>query len=97
MKFRVLPHAQRDIHEIDDWVLENFGPVFAERTEARLYGTFALLADYPQMGIVRIDVSKRSVRFFCLKPYWIVYKPGAPLEIHRVYHSARDLARLRHT
>jgi len=94
MKYRVLPRAQQDIREIDDWVLENFGPAFADRTEADLYSTFDLLSDYPQMGNARPDVDRRAVRFFLLKPYWIVYKPGAPLEIHRVYHSARDLARM---
>jgi plasmid stabilization system protein ParE len=94
MKYRVLPRAQQDIRDIDDWVLENFGPGYADKTAADLYDTFDLLADYPQMGIARPDLDKRPVRFFLFKPYWIVYKPGTPLEIHRVYHSARDLSRL---
>jgi hypothetical protein len=34
------------------------------------------------------------VRFLFLKPYWIVYQPGTPLLIHRIYHAARDLNRL---
>ena len=62
MKYRVLPDAQQDIRGIDDWVLENFGPVYADKTAANIYGTFNLLTDYPQMGIARPDLDKRPVR-----------------------------------
>ena len=95
MKFRVLPDAQQDLQNIDDWVVEHFGADFADRTQAKLYDTFHLLADFPQMGHLRPEIDSRSVRFFFLKPYWIVYQSGTPLLIHRVYHAARDLNRLR--
>ena len=94
MKYRILPDAQQDIQEIDDWVVENFGTEFADRTQAKFYHTFDLLTDFPQMGHMRPDIDLRPVRFFFVKPYWIVYQPGAPLLIHRVYHAARDLSRL---
>jgi len=94
MKYRVLPDAQADLEEIDDWVLENFGPAFADQTQGKLYGTFEILTNFPHMGQMRPDVTSHPVRFFSLKPYWIVYETGTPLLIHRVYHSARDLARL---
>jgi plasmid stabilization system protein ParE len=94
MKYRVLAEAQQDIHEIDDWLVEHFGPGFADRTQAKLYDTFDRLTEFPQMGQLRPDLEGRPVRFFFLKPYWIVYQPGTPLLIHRVYHAARDLNRL---
>jgi plasmid stabilization system protein ParE len=97
VKYRVLPDAQRDIHDIDDWVVEHFGAEFADRTQAKLYDTFDLLTDFPQMGSLRPDIESRPVRFFLLKPYWIVYQPGTPLLIHRIYHAARDLNRLSFT
>jgi len=94
MKYRVLPNAQQDLREIDNWVFENFGIDFANETEANLHNTFDLLADFPEMGSLRHDVTRTPKRFFLLKPYWIVYEPGTPLLIHRIYHSARDLHRL---
>jgi len=46
------------------------------------------------MGRLRTDIEIRPVRFFLLKPYWIVYQPGTPMLVHRIYHAARDLNRL---
>ena len=94
MKYSVLPDAQQDIQDIDDWVVEHFGPTLADRTQEKLYDTFDLLAQFPHMGHPRPDIDSRPVRFFLLNPYWIVYQPGTPLLIHRIYHAARDLNRL---
>lgn len=94
MNYRVLPSAQQDIHEIDDWVFEHFGPELANRTQTKLYDTFDLLTEFPHMGHPRPDIESRPVRFLALKPYSIVYQPGTPLLIHRIYHAARDLKRL---
>jgi plasmid stabilization system protein ParE len=95
VKYRVLPDAQLDIHDIDDWVVEHFGTDLADSTQAKLYDTFDLLTEFPEMGRLRPDIESRPVRFFLLKPYWIVYQPGTPLLIHRIYHAARDLNRLK--
>ena len=84
MKVRVVPSAWRDLTEIEDWVTENFGGEFADRTNARLFKAFSLLADFPGMGRPRHDVTDHPVRFFLVKPYWIVYEPGSPLLLHRV-------------
>ena len=94
MKYRVLPDAQRDIHDIDDWVVEHFGAEFADRTQAKLYDTFDLLTDFPQMGSLRPDIESRPVASSCSSPTGSSYQPGTPLLIHRIYHAARDLNRL---
>ena len=88
------PTPSRIIHDIDDWVFEHFGPDLADRTQAKLYDTFDLLTEFPQMGHLRPDIESRPVRFLAVSPYWIVYQPGTPLLIHRIYHAARDLNRL---
>jgi plasmid stabilization system protein ParE len=94
VKYRVLPDAQQDIQDIDDWLIEHFGPHIADRTQAKLYDTFDRLTEFTQMGHLRPDIIAKPVRFFHLKPYWIVYQPGTPMLIHRIYHAARDLTRL---
>ena len=94
MKYCVLPDAQQDIQDIDDWVVEHFGKDFADSTQAKLYDTFDLLTEFPGMGRQRPEIESRPVRFFLLQPYWIVYQPGTPMLVHRIYHAARDLNRL---
>jgi plasmid stabilization system protein ParE len=94
MSVRVTPAAFADLEDIDDYVTENFGPSRAIETRQYLFKTFELLAVHPGMGHARPDVLAKPVRFFHLKPYWIVYQPGTPLLIHRIYHAARDLNRL---
>jgi len=64
VKVRVLPSAWRELTEIEDWVTENFGGEFADRTNARLFKAFSLLADFPGMGRPRHDVTDHPVRFF---------------------------------
>jgi plasmid stabilization system protein ParE len=52
----VVADAQHDIQELSDWVVEHSGPDFADKTEARLYDTFDLLTQFPQMGCLRADI-----------------------------------------
>jgi len=94
MSYILLPDAQQDFRDIGDWVFEQFGLAFAERTEANLYETFGLLAKYPHIGRAIPDVLPSPFRFFHLRPYWIAYEPGKTLLIHRIFHAARDLNRL---
>jgi plasmid stabilization system protein ParE len=92
--YRVLPAALDDIAEIDLWSIEHFGASVADKTQAKLFATFGLLAQSPHLGQQRPDITARPVRFFSLNPFWIVYEPASPLLIHRVFHAARDLTRL---
>jgi plasmid stabilization system protein ParE len=94
MRFRVLHGALDDIDELTSWVEEHHGLSFALSTRGDIFATFDLLTKFPHLGRVRPETTNRPVRFFLLKPYWIVYEPGDPLLIHRVLHGARDLSRL---
>jgi plasmid stabilization system protein ParE len=94
MNVRILPAAIQDLDEIDSYLGQNFGPSTAGQVSAKLFHTFQLLEDFPDLGRPRQDVTSRPIRFFLVKPYWILYEPGNPLIIHRVFHAARDLARL---
>ncbi len=94
MKYRILPSAFKDLEDVDTYVFETFGASHAIDTQSRLFDTFDLHADFQHMGRTRPDIVRVPKRLFALKPYWIVYEPGSPLLIHRVYHSARDLRRM---
>jgi plasmid stabilization system protein ParE len=94
MNLRILPAAIQDLDEIDSYLGETFGKSTAAQVSAKLFHIFQLLDDFPDMGRSRQDVTSQPIRFFLVKPYWILYEPGNPLTIHRVFHAARDLARL---
>jgi plasmid stabilization system protein ParE len=94
VNYRLLPAAISDLADIDLWSLEHFGSTVADKTQNRFFTTFELLAESPHLGRERADVTSRPVRFFFLKPFWIVYEPSVPLLIHRVFHAARDLSRI---
>jgi plasmid stabilization system protein ParE len=61
VKYRVLPDAQNDIQDIDDWVFEHFGADLGDETQAKLHDTFNLLTEFPQMGRLRPDIESRPV------------------------------------
>ena len=54
-----------------------------------------MLAKNPQLGHRRPDLTDKPVRFWPEGPYMIVYDSGPrPIEIVRVIHGARDLAKM---
>ena len=94
MRVRILPAALDDLIDIDKYVSGNFGRDKADQTYMRLFQMFNQLTEFPGMGRPRPDVTDRAVQFFLLKPYWIIYEPGMPLLILRIYHAARSLKHL---
>lgn len=94
MKFIVLPAAQSDLHQIDDWVTSNFGAAAAAKADAELYGAFDLLAQFQQLGKQRPEIAESRFRFYSVWPSWIIYEPGDPLLIHRVFPARTDIQNL---
>jgi len=92
VRFRVAPDAYDDLGQIEDWVSEHFGPLYAAKTHASLFAQFEMLVDFPHMGLQRPDISSRPIRFLFSGHYWIVYELDIPLIIHRIIHAARDLS-----
>ena len=90
MSFLILPAALSDLREIETWVVEHFGASFAIRTEARLFKTFELLYQFPNLGRTRPEVTSRSIRFYFFEHFWIAYTTGEVTLIHRIFHANRD-------
>ncbi len=91
MKFRLLPRAQNDLRSIDNWIVEKFGETAADNAQRKLYETFEVLAKFQDMGHSRPDVTSKPLLFFSQSPNWIIYSPGQPLLIHRVFPARMDL------
>ena len=53
------------------------------------------LAEFPRTGHFREDLADKSLRFWPVYSYLIVYRPESrPLQIIRVLHGARDVRRI---
>jgi antitoxin ParD1/3/4/toxin ParE1/3/4 len=56
---------------------------------------FELLADNPEIGHLREDLTDRPVKFWSVFSYLVAYDPARdPLRIVAVVHGARDVERL---
>ena len=59
---------------------------------ARFLEVFRLLAENPEAGHFRDDLTSRAVRFFPVYSYMVVYISGSrPVEIARILGAAQDL------
>lgn len=89
MKVHILPAALADLDDIDSYLIENFGVRRANEAHTKLFETFSLLSEFPNLGHPRPDITLKPVRFFHLKPCWIVYEAAGQIIVHRVYHASR--------
>ena len=94
--YRVAARAVEDLHQIWDYYAGEAGEGIADQQLDRLYHRFQLLAEQPYMGVARPrfdpDIRSHAVpntRFI------IFYFPrGYGIEVARVIHGSRELARL---
>jgi plasmid stabilization system protein ParE len=94
MNYRLLNPAIDDLEHIESWVASNFGEASAARASRKLTEIFVLLAAFQQLGIERTDITDRPVRLFASSHNWIIYEPGDPLLIHRIFPAALDIETL---
>jgi len=86
--------ALADLEEILGYIAED-KPGAAERVGERFASTFDALAMNPAMGHVREDLMARSVRFWPVYSYLVVYRAETkPLQVLRVLSGYRDIAAL---
>ena len=53
------------------------------------------LAEFPELGHLREDLTDKPVKFWPFKwHYLIIYKPSSPIEIVRVLSGFRDIINL---
>lgn len=90
---RLSPRAERDL--LDIWlVIAEDREDAADRFLDRLYEQCQTLAEYPQMGRRRDQLSP-GVRSFAVGNYVIFYRPREEgIEVARVLAGQRDLPRL---
>jgi len=86
--------ARADLSEIAEFIRQD-SPGAARKVVESLRDAMSKLAGMPEMGHVREDLARVSLRFWPVFSYLIVYRPETrPLQILRVLHGARDVRRL---
>ncbi len=92
-RFRISQKADQDLEDI--WVYHaQKDNLAADRLLALILDKFPMLAQFPEIGKARHELSK-ELRSFPVKPYVIFYKQVKDtIEIVRVLHQSRDIESL---
>lgn len=92
--FRLSLEASQDLVEIYEYIAQDSVDA-AERVRLELLDAMEGLAEMPGKGHRREDLTKRTVRFWTVGSYQIIYKPKSrPLEIVAVLHGKRHIRRV---
>lgn len=91
--YTATPAARHDLFNIWRFIARD-NPEAADRIEAEIRNAFIFLSKTPQAGHVRKDLTTKPVRFHPVRHYLIVYRDTTPIQIVRVLHGARNIARL---
>lgn len=90
-KYLLSPQAVADLEQAIDYYLEHAGPDVAARLIDDLEHAFRLLAENPNIGHRRDDLTSEPIRFWRVHAYLIAYQAeSSPVAIGRILHTARD-------
>ncbi len=82
--------------ELVDFIARESHPDRAESVLLDILDAGDRLAEMPDIGHLRTDLTDESLRFWLVHNHFIVYRPDQrPLEIVRVLHGARNPEALR--
>ena len=94
-RFVLTRPAEDDLHQIKNYLAEKAGPAIARRVMQEIRSAMNLLADQPNAGHVREDLTNRRLKFWAVFSYLIVYAPSSrPIQVIRVLHGAQDIEHL---
>ncbi len=94
MKRYVLsPAATADVEQIAAFLGEHV-PHATDAVLSRIRAATRRMASTPGIGHLREDLADEPLRFVAVWSYLVVYRLTSPVEIVRVVHGARDVARV---
>ena len=89
-RFKISRQADRDLEDMWVYLAQN-DSLAADLFLAKVLDKFPMLAQFPEMGRSRKELSE-ELRSFPVKPYIIFYKRmEAYIEIVRILHQSRDI------
>ena len=95
-RFILSPEAERDLDVIKDHLLREASPKVARHVLRELRSAIRFLAANPHSGHLRADLTSKPVYFWGVFSYLVVYSAErqSPLQVVRVLHGARNVARV---
>ena len=94
-RYILAPQTARDLVQIWRYIRKESSEETADRVESVIRSKFVYLADFPQAGHWRSDLTAAEVRFLAVYSYLIVYRPETkPLQIVAILHAHRDVAKI---
>lgn len=89
--------AEQDLDTVKTYLLKRGGVPAARHVLTQINLAFGLLADRPEAGHRREDLTPTALKFWPIFSYLIVYDPiPRPIVIVRVLHASRDIEALLH-
>ena len=96
LRYLLVPEAQFDLEQLLDYIAEDNIDA-ALKVHERFLKVFHLLAENPEIGHFRDDLTSKPIRFYSVYSYLVVYIADAtPLQIVRVLGSRQDIAKALH-
>jgi antitoxin ParD1/3/4/toxin ParE1/3/4 len=91
-RFVLAPAATADIEQIEAF-LDEHAPHATDVVLGALRDAMRRIAQRPGVGHRREDLADEPLRFYPVWSYLVIYRLTDPVEIARVIHGARDVAR----
>ena len=91
-RFVLSPAAAAAVEQVEAF-LDEHAPHATDAVLTALRDAMRRVAAAPGIGHVRADLAPEPLRFVAVWSYLIVYRTTEPVQIVRVIHGARDVAR----
>lgn len=92
MSFVLAAAARDDLDSIWDYLADEVSIEVADYVSNRILGELRSLANFPNRGHLRTDLTSKNVSFYKVFNYLIVYvAESEPLAVARILHGARDV------
>ena len=94
-RFVLASLATLDLFKIWEYIKEQASVTTADHVELAIRARIAFLAESPEAGHYRKDLTDEDVKFFPTFSYLIVYRPKTKrLQIASILHGRRDVEQL---
>ncbi len=94
-RYVLAPQAVVDLAEIWRYIKDQSSIATADHVEFVIREKIALLAQTPEAGHRRENLTDQDVKFFPVYSYLIIYRPETkPLQIVSILHGRRELEQL---
>jgi len=91
-RFRLSPEAENDLDGIRRYLTRQGGAASARHVLRELRQALQILANAPEIGHSREDLTDEPVKFWPVFSYLIVYDPATrPIGVARIIHGQQDV------